>query len=710
MKKLLIIEGEAEVRGICREVAQAAGFDCFEAADGVTGCEIFFDERPDLVLLDPFVPRMDGRKILERIAEDREGRQVPKVLFTTHAETPADLPPGIEEFGVVAVVPKPFDERLFSQSFHDLLEGTLPSAHQEATGKATEGSPHAVGAPEATGKETASHHAVGAPAADRKEEISNRRATSIPFAPGGEKPAQLDIGIPQEHLAFEPGHGEIVTTDLRHAPRLNASDIEILDILNHSLAESKPENIEDPIDEIFEEITAFTKKPPRGPEGQAEEKRPEKTTVEQGSIVPFFLPRLLARLYREKRGGIVTLSREGISKTIHLEGGCIRHVESTLPGEMLDTILLRMEVLTEAQCRTVGGISPGKEREWGERLLRCGFIVRHDLRHYLELQRKLRLLELFAWDRGIYRIEGKPSPIESDLPLLRIPDLLLLCIRKCYDRTIIEKLFGFHPATRLLRTAETDRAHEEMTLSPLELAFLAQIDDRNTIEDIVTGSDLTLLQAYQFTATLFYLKFIAVEGAVDREAEGASAVIPASPPRPRPEEQRKGEGARSPKTASKETECEGRPVDQHTPLPRKRKGKKSAEEIFQQGLAYLEAEQYPLAAGTFRKAAQMAEEEATYHVYLGWATYKSDPHSEATRKKAKGMIKRGLLIDNRHPDGLYFMAVLFEREQEYDKALAYLDKALRIDPGKREALRLKRIVESRMSKKSKLSTLFSFRR
>ncbi|RMD95909.1 MAG: response regulator, partial [Deltaproteobacteria bacterium] len=344
MKKLLIIEGEAEVRRICREVAQAAGFDCFEAADGVTGCEIFFDERPDLVLLDPFVPRMDGRKILARIAEEREGRRVLKVLLATHADTPADLPPGIEDFGVVAVVPKPFDERLFAQSFHDLLEGTLPIAQQESTGEVTEGSNHAVGAPEATGEEIASHHAAAAPVTDRKEEMPNRRERTIPFAPGGEKPAQLDIGIPEERLAFEPGQGEIVTTDLRKAPRLNASDIEILDILNHSLAESKPENLEDPIDEIFEEITAFTKKPSQGSGGQEEEKRPEKATVEQGSIVPFFLPRLLARLYREKRGGIVTLSREGISKTIHLEAGCIRHVESTLPGEMLDTILLRMEV------------------------------------------------------------------------------------------------------------------------------------------------------------------------------------------------------------------------------------------------------------------------------------------------------------------------------------------------------------------------------
>jgi CheY-like chemotaxis protein len=66
----LVVEDSAETRTLLAEFARQRGFDVAEAADGVEGVEAARRLRPDLILIDVRMPRMDGLTALAEIREE----------------------------------------------------------------------------------------------------------------------------------------------------------------------------------------------------------------------------------------------------------------------------------------------------------------------------------------------------------------------------------------------------------------------------------------------------------------------------------------------------------------------------------------------------------------------------------------------------------------------------------------------------------------
>jgi DNA-binding response OmpR family regulator len=81
-KKLLIVDDEKEFRDLCQTWLQNAGYDVFTAEDGVEGLRRVFSTRPNLVLLDANMPRMDGWEVCRRI---RDMSDIPVVMITVNA-------------------------------------------------------------------------------------------------------------------------------------------------------------------------------------------------------------------------------------------------------------------------------------------------------------------------------------------------------------------------------------------------------------------------------------------------------------------------------------------------------------------------------------------------------------------------------------------------------------------------------------------------
>jgi DNA-binding response OmpR family regulator len=67
--RILVIEDSAPIRDLLVAVLQRAGHEVVPAADGKEAVELFFSERPDVVLLDVWLPRLDGWNVLRRIRE-----------------------------------------------------------------------------------------------------------------------------------------------------------------------------------------------------------------------------------------------------------------------------------------------------------------------------------------------------------------------------------------------------------------------------------------------------------------------------------------------------------------------------------------------------------------------------------------------------------------------------------------------------------------
>jgi DNA-binding response OmpR family regulator len=82
-RRILVVDDDADIRGLVRELLERRGFAVTEAADGKQALQEMYAGRPDLVVLDVSMPGLDGWTTLERI---RELSDVPVVMLTARSE------------------------------------------------------------------------------------------------------------------------------------------------------------------------------------------------------------------------------------------------------------------------------------------------------------------------------------------------------------------------------------------------------------------------------------------------------------------------------------------------------------------------------------------------------------------------------------------------------------------------------------------------
>ena len=102
-QRILVVDDDADIRGLVRELLERRGFAVAEAKDGREALQEFYSGRPDLVILDVGMPGMDGWATLERI---RELSDVPVVMLTARSaelEKTRGLRAGADDY-----VTKPF--------------------------------------------------------------------------------------------------------------------------------------------------------------------------------------------------------------------------------------------------------------------------------------------------------------------------------------------------------------------------------------------------------------------------------------------------------------------------------------------------------------------------------------------------------------------------------------------------------------------------
>ncbi len=101
--KILIIEDEARLRIMVKEYVENEGFEVIEAGDGHEGIEKALSLKPDIVLLDIMLPKIDGWSVLKEV---RKNSEVPVIMMTARGEE-YDKLFGFE-LGVDDYVVKPF--------------------------------------------------------------------------------------------------------------------------------------------------------------------------------------------------------------------------------------------------------------------------------------------------------------------------------------------------------------------------------------------------------------------------------------------------------------------------------------------------------------------------------------------------------------------------------------------------------------------------
>jgi len=101
---ILVIEDDPDIRSLVAALIERAGMRAIEAGDGRAGVRVFFEQRPDLVVLDVGLPELDGWAVLGRI---RDLSEVPVLMLTAEGEQVQKVR-GLEG-GADDYVTKPFD-------------------------------------------------------------------------------------------------------------------------------------------------------------------------------------------------------------------------------------------------------------------------------------------------------------------------------------------------------------------------------------------------------------------------------------------------------------------------------------------------------------------------------------------------------------------------------------------------------------------------
>ncbi len=118
-RRVLVVDDEPDVLLLCRVNLEFEGYEVMEASDGVEAMSRVRERRPDVVLLDVMMPRMDGWQVLSELKSDDELKDIPVVMLTAKVQDQDQIrgwSSGASEY-----ITKPFSPLSLSQVLEDVL-------------------------------------------------------------------------------------------------------------------------------------------------------------------------------------------------------------------------------------------------------------------------------------------------------------------------------------------------------------------------------------------------------------------------------------------------------------------------------------------------------------------------------------------------------------------------------------------------------------
>jgi chemosensory pili system protein ChpA (sensor histidine kinase/response regulator) len=116
----MVVDDSVTVRKVTSRLLERQGMTVIVAKDGVEAIALLRERRPDIILLDIEMPRMDGFEVARQVRHDEGLAELPIVMISSrtgskHKERAAEL-------GVNRFLGKPFQENELLSTIDELLE------------------------------------------------------------------------------------------------------------------------------------------------------------------------------------------------------------------------------------------------------------------------------------------------------------------------------------------------------------------------------------------------------------------------------------------------------------------------------------------------------------------------------------------------------------------------------------------------------------
>ena len=118
-KKILLVDDEKDLVMAVTMRLEQAGYEVVPAYDGAEALEKAKKDKPDLIILDLMLPKIDGYKVCGLLKKDMRYSKIPIIIFTGKAHD-SDMKLA-SEVGADAYITKPFESQAFLDKIAELL-------------------------------------------------------------------------------------------------------------------------------------------------------------------------------------------------------------------------------------------------------------------------------------------------------------------------------------------------------------------------------------------------------------------------------------------------------------------------------------------------------------------------------------------------------------------------------------------------------------
>jgi two-component system alkaline phosphatase synthesis response regulator PhoP len=119
---VLLCDDEIHILRASEFKFRRAGYEVICASDGQDAWEKIQERRPDVVVTDCQMPRMDGFQLIAKLRENEATCDLPILMLTAKGFEKGHLETA-ERLGVATVLPKPFSPRQLLETVQNLLAG-----------------------------------------------------------------------------------------------------------------------------------------------------------------------------------------------------------------------------------------------------------------------------------------------------------------------------------------------------------------------------------------------------------------------------------------------------------------------------------------------------------------------------------------------------------------------------------------------------------
>jgi len=119
--RILVVDDDPHVAEMLRQILPESDFELTCAEDGQTGLQAVMARRPDVILLDLMMPKLDGFGVIERLRADAELRNIPVIVISAK-ELTAQESKTLRESVAFVMQKQGFDGDLLTEEINSVVK------------------------------------------------------------------------------------------------------------------------------------------------------------------------------------------------------------------------------------------------------------------------------------------------------------------------------------------------------------------------------------------------------------------------------------------------------------------------------------------------------------------------------------------------------------------------------------------------------------